>query len=452
MKKALREGFTTGTAAAAASAAAVTVLLGEPPPVSVSVPLPPFVVRDTLVDWSENERLLVPIAQTAVPAGISRSFQAGADKAPGSGVNEETEATGDFASSFVSFRSASAAVIKDGGDDPDATDGMNIIVHASFRPFSFSHVPEPSPGPEKEGGTGFLPLFVRRYPNPVFLYAGPGIGRVTLPGLPVPPGEPAINPEPRRQIAAAACEAAARNSYDGAIFLYISAPEGEERAKHTLNERLGITGGISILGTRGTVRPYSHEAWKSAIEQGIRVAHASACSALLLSTGRRGERALQGLYPSLPACAGIQVADFAAFSLRAASAMPCSLIAWGCFAGKLLKLAQGLEWTHARSAAADISLLAELWRQQGGAEGVANDIAAMPTASGAFSVMREASQAQHDAVLSSLAGMAGNVLLHWLLAERESLAAAHPLPQLVVHVFSLEGKPLLTHEVRAFSM
>ena len=428
MERSLREGFTTGTAAAAAAAAAVGVLLGDTPPVSVSVPLPPFARIDARVDWSANARLDVPVSQAIAPAFVPAL-------AP-----DSTSAVTDAP------RSASACVIKDGGDDPDATHGMAIIVHASCRPFAPEPLefPDSANAPETERMV-LPPLIIPGFPNTILLYGGLGIGLVTLPGLPVAPGEPAINPQPRRQIAAAACEAAARHGYAGPLYLYIAVPEGKERAAHTLNARLGIIGGISILGTSGIVRPYSNDSWKAAILQGIAVAAAAGVDTLLLATGRRSEKALFRLYPDLPPQAGVQAADFAAFSIRSAVHRPFRRLAWGCFPGKLLKLAQGLEWTHAKTAPADIPLLGAIWQAHGGCQEVAASIAALPTAMGAFALMHEVSPPLHDAVLADLAARAGDILLGWMCDEHSRSGAGHPLPELSLHVFSLEGELLLSH-------
>ncbi|MDR2076347.1 MAG: cobalt-precorrin-5B (C(1))-methyltransferase CbiD, partial [Desulfovibrio sp.] len=329
-----------------------------------------------------------------------------------------------------SFPWAAASVVKDGGDDPDVTHGLRLEVRAGLDFRALSETP-------RAGENSPAPLLIGGFSSPVFLYAGRGIGRVTLPGLPVPPGEPAINPEPRRQIAAAACEAAAAHGCSGSLHLRLCAPSGEERAKDTLNPRLGIVGGISILGTRGIVRPYSNEAWQAVIIQGINVAAAAGISTLLLSTGRRSEDLLRALYPDLPPPAAVQAADFAAFSLRQAGKNACiHRVAWGCFPGKLLKLAQGLEWTHARSAPADIASLARLWEKCGAPETAA--VAAMPTASGALSLMRKISPEGYGLVLAALTERAFAVMEGWLRADSRKDAP----PDLSLHVFSLEGEIL----------
>ena len=361
MKKArLREGFTTGTSAAAAAHAAVARLLGGAAaaiPTTVDVALPPF--SDDLKP--PFPRLSIAIAESG------------------------TDADG----------SAWAAVVKDGGDDPDATHGARIIVYAA-----------------KWAWRGGAPAGGSVIPH-VFLYGGEGVGVVTLPGLPVEPGEPAINPEPRRQISFAALEAAARYGYSGPLHLLIRVPDGLKRAKKTMNARLGIMGGISILGTHGIVKPYSVEAWKAIISQGVSVAASLGLDTLLFSTGRRSERLGFGLYPELAPQCGVQAADFAAFAMREAAGRGFARIIWCCFPGKLLKLAQGLEWTHAKSAAVDTAMLARYAAKAGASDDLMAQITAVPTATGIFALL-EKNPAVHDTVLRRVGDQAFAVLQGWL--------------------------------------
>ena len=417
----LREGFTTGTAAAAAAYAAVILLLGESLPSVVEVTLPPFAEDGTPLAGGKASgatssepppSLVIPIAQGGMETGA-----------------------------------AFACVIKDGGDDPDATHGARIVVHASRRPFPGSGgntMPASPDGsswiPALPEGPCSAPVQMRLFARRLYIYGGEGVGRVTLPGLPVAVGEPAVNPEPRRQIAVAASKAAQSLGYAGPLHLLISVPDGKERARHTLNGRLGVVGGISILGTRGTVRPYSHDAWKAAISQGLDVAEALGLREVLFSTGRRSERLGFFLYPGLPEQAGIQVADYAAFSLREASLRPFTRIIWTCFPGKLLKLAQGLEWTHARTAPADIALLADYWRESGGTEDLHPALRDMPTAAGAFALMGKKDAALRDAVLRRLAHAAMRSMQSWVNPPQ----APYQGPELILHVFSLDEQPLLT--------
>ncbi len=452
MKKPLREGFTTGTATAAAAKAAVALLLGGGESAVVSVPLPPFALTAETAQAEHDARLDIPIASLR----LTSAGATGPDVSP-----KHLPGLSPWAPSKDS-PCATATVIKDGGDDPDATHGAALTVYASTHPFLPDGSPFPFPiSPQTQKGLGkeegvrsFPYISLSHFPNPVFLYAGKGIGTVTLPGLPVVPGEPAINPQPRLQIAAAACEAAGENGYDGPLHILVTVPDGEERARKTMNARLGILGGISILGTRGTVRPYSHEAWTATILQGFQVAAALGLDTVLLATGRRSERALFGLYPHLPPTAGIQAADFAAFSLKHTAALPFARVVWGCFPGKLLKLAQGLEWTHASTARSDIPLLARLCREGGGSEALARNVGESPTAAGAFALMHEASPRLHDAVLARLASRAYAVMQDWMLAARAGTSCGEGTPAsetgqetggpaLVLHVFSTEGEHLL---------
>ena len=276
----------------------------------------------------------------------------------------------------------------------------------------------------------------------VYLYGGPGVGTATLPGLPVAVGEPAINPEPRKQIAAAVRRAARERN--GPLHILICEPEGKERAARTLNARLGIQGGISILGTSGIVRPYSHEAWTGTIRESLSVAAALGIKEVILSTGRRSERLALALHKALPPQAGVQVADYAAFAVRETARHAFSHVCWACFPGKLLKLAQGLEWTHARAAPADIPLLAGLCREKGAPEPLAEAVEGMPTAAGAFALLAENSRDLRDRVLLRLAGMAGGVLRAWAEQERASGSGRRQL--VTLYVFSLDGELLLRHE------
>lgn len=229
--------------------------------------------------------------------------------------------------------------------------------------------------------------------------------------------------------------------YAGDLHILICAEDGEDRAKRTLNARLGILGGISILGTRGIVRPYSHEAWKSAIRQGMDVAHALGLEQLLLSTGRRSERLGFGLYPGLPPQAGIQVADFAAFALREATSKPFRHLVWLCFPGKLLKLAQGLEWTHAKEAPADMGMLADLCKDEDCPAHLLGELESMPTAAGVFALLQEKSETVHNAVLNRLGRKAHKIMGTWLEGARPGWHATNTLS---LHVFSLTGELLFT--------
>ena len=257
----LREGFTTGSAATAAAVAALRYLLCGEQSGSVRVPPPPRAERQT--------PLCVPVASCA------------------SGPADDVRALAARCSAVLSV--AHACVIKDGGDDPDATHKAEIRATVAL-------LAAPVPPPDA--------LLLDAAPLPLYLVGGPGIGRVTLPGLPVPVGQPAVNPAPREQLCAAVRALLSCLSLPpgaAALLCVLSVPEGRTIAAHTFNPRLGIVDGISILGTQGTVRPFSHAAWQASIAQGIAVAEATACPGLGMSTGRRSEKLLMARYPDWPA-------------------------------------------------------------------------------------------------------------------------------------------------------
>uniref|UniRef100_A0A7C4AGQ1 Cobalt-precorrin-5B C(1)-methyltransferase n=1 Tax=Fundidesulfovibrio putealis TaxID=270496 RepID=A0A7C4AGQ1_9BACT len=318
----LRQGFTTGSAAAAAAKAALTLLLGGETPATVDVPLP----------GEDAGRLTIPVEE-ARPEG----------------------------------RGARAVVVKDAGDDPDATHGARIGCLAVI-----------------EGMDGREPPGVE-----VVIEGGGGVGRVTLPGLPVPVGMAAINPAPREQIERAAREALRARGVHGRVLLIIEVEGGEEIARRTLNPRLGIIGGISILGTQGIVKPYSHAAWEATIGSGLAVARAAGIATAAFSTGRRSERLLMRHRPDLPQLAFIQAADFFAHSLRQASSLDFSEMVWGCFFGKLAKMAQGVPYTHAHAEPVDFALLAEMAGQAGAAPETCARVARANTARHALEIVPE---------------------------------------------------------------
>jgi cobalt-precorrin-5B (C1)-methyltransferase len=315
----LREGFTTGTAAAGAAKAAALLLLGERAPGVVDVPLP----------GGGRMRLAVAAARRE----------------------------GD---------TATAVVIKDGGDDPDATHGARIgcIVAQAL-------------GPETT------------------LDGGEGVGRVTLPGLPVAVGQAAINPAPRRQILAALAEAARETGHTGGLAAVVTVEDGEAIARRTLNPRLGIVGGISILGVSGIVRPFSHAAWEASIAEALDVARALGHATVGFSTGRRSEAYLRDLLPELPETACIQAADYFAFALAAAATRGFPALVWAAFPGKLVKMAQGLPNTHAHRGDTDFSALAGWCRRAGWPEALAHQAAGANTARHAFDMAPDG-QARRD--------------------------------------------------------
>jgi cobalt-precorrin-5B (C1)-methyltransferase len=231
---------------------------------------------------------------------------------------------------------ARAGIIKDAGDDPDVTHGALVIARVSHGP----------PG----SGVAFR--------------AGEGIGTVTRAGLPLPPGEPAINPVPRRMIRAAIFEAARIHDATGDVIVEISIPGGEEIAKRTLNARLGIVGGLSILGTTGIVVPFSCAAWIDTIHRGIDVARASGLDHVAGATGSTSEAAIKALH-GLPDIALIEMGDFAGGMLKylRTHQIPRVTIAGG-FA-KMTKLGQGLLDLHSGRGEVDLSWLSACCAEAG---------------------------------------------------------------------------------------
>ena len=365
----IREGFTTGSAATAAACAAVSLLCGQACRQRISIPLPPF-------DLSPPRCLEIPIHEARLlPEG------------------------------------AMAAVIKDGGDDPDATHRARIEAIVRF--------------------DASLPALT------VHIDGGVGVGRVTLPGLPLPVGEAAINPVPRQQICRAVREILVNSSRTPryGVRIVISVPDGGRIARHTLNPRLGIIGGISILGTYGTVKAFSHEAWQSAILQGMDVALANplprqkGLPALCLSTGRRSERLLMARYPALPPLCFIQAADHVAFSLNAATQRAFTPLAWGCFFGKLVKLAQGMPYTHAHSAPLDTSLIARCYAAVCAAPDMRAQLAACNTANQAL-----------DLLLTTTGGLEAIAGIVRLAKEQAQAFAGGPVN---IHLFHTDGRELV---------
>jgi cobalt-precorrin-5B (C1)-methyltransferase len=233
--------------------------------------------------------------------------------------------------------SASCFVVKDAGDDPDITNGVEI--HVTIEVAFFSE-------------------------HRIVIQGGTGIGRVTKPGLAVPPGEWAINPVPRRMIRLALHEVLAMRCMPATFTVTISIPDGEERAKKTLNSRLGIIGGLSILGTSGIVKPISAKAWTDTIDAALDVALACDAGAIILATGRSSELTAQkylatGEHITPPREeAFVMMGDHAGYALRSAAKKGIQeVILAGQFA-KLVKIACGHEQTHVASSELDLQTLA----------------------------------------------------------------------------------------------
>jgi cobalt-precorrin-5B (C1)-methyltransferase len=243
-----------------------------------------------------------------------------------------------FAVAMSEYRdgAATAGVLKDAGDDPDVTHGA--LIKATVRPGK--------PG----SGVAFV--------------AGPGVGTVTKLGLPLAPGEPAINPVPREMMRTAVREVVARFDASGDVVVEISVPGGEALAARTLNGRLGILGGLSILGTTGIVVPYSCAAWIHSIYRGIDVARASDLKHIAGSTGSTSEAAVQKLY-GLTGSALIDMGDFVGGMLKYAKRHPVPRITIAGGFAKMTKLGQGLLDLHSRAGSVDTVWLSTLLRDAG---------------------------------------------------------------------------------------
>lgn len=237
----------------------------------------------------------------------------------------------------VSANEASCFVVKDAGDDPDVTNGAEV--HALVRR-------NPSQ-PHRAKGE-----------SPIIIEGGTGIGRVTKPGLAVPPGEWAINPVPRTMIDQAVGDVLTEFNIQNSTFtIVISIPDGEERARKTLNARLGIIGGLSILGTTGIVRPISAKAWTDTIDASLDVARACGCRTVVLSTGRSSEMAAQKHLSPLPEESCIMMGDHVAYALQACRKRDFNEPIIACQFAKLLKIACGYENTHAAASELDLAVL-----------------------------------------------------------------------------------------------
>ena len=222
---------------------------------------------------------------------------------------------------------SSAVVVKDGGDDPDVTSGMELIVEV----IPYEQEPETADYVER---SETLVLVIR---------GGAGIGLVTRPGLAVPVGKYAINPVPRRMLLQNLSAAGCRGRY----LVKITAPEGAERAKQTLNPALGIIGGISILGSSGIVHPYSNAAYAATIALQLRSLAAEGVKRVAVTTGSRSELAVKRDFPELPENAVIRIGDFIGHSLACAAKNGMAEVIVGCMPGKLFKYACGERNTHA---------------------------------------------------------------------------------------------------------
>lgn len=243
------------------------------------------------------------------------------------------------------------AAIKDGGDDPDATHGAEICSTVSF---------------SKNAGQ-------------ISIDGGKGVGRVTKPGLGLEMGRAAINPTPMKMLEQAVREVAKEQLKKQGVDVVISVPKGEEIAKKTDNPRLGILGGISILGTTGIVLPYSTASFAASIRQSLDVAIAMGAETAVLTTGGRSEDFAKGLF-RLPDHCFVQMGDFSGYSIKQCANKKLRKAIIAGFIGKLTKMAMGVKQTHVAGSHVDMEFMARLAAECKALPAVVNEIKSANTA------------------------------------------------------------------------
>ncbi len=276
---------------------------------------------------------------------------------------------------------ATAGVVKDAGDDPDVTHGALVLATV------------------RSGAPG----------SGVTFRAGAGVGTVTRPGLPIPPGEPAINPVPRRMMREVIAEVARQHGAPGDVEIEIAIPDGEKLAARTLNGRLGIVGGLSILGTTGIVIPYSCSSWIHSIRSGIDVARAIGLTHVAGATGATSEAAVQKLY-GLAEPALIDMGDFVGGMLKYIRAHPLPRVTIAGGVAKMTKLAQGLLDLHSKRGAVDLAALAGFANAAGGSAELQARILAANTAAEAFALAQAEGVALGDVVARAARDVAARVV------------------------------------------
>lgn len=302
----LRTGYTTGTCATAATRGALQQLLCSEGTHGLTNGASH--ARSTWVNLPSGEPLEIPVEYVA----------------------REDDST------------ALACVVKNSGDDPDVTHGFSIYSRVKL---------------STEGGKGGIDII-----------GGEGVGRVTLPGLGLSLGEAAINSTPRRMIAETVVELLKQHGLPPEhtrVEVTISVPEGVEAAERTYNPRLGIRGGISIIGTTGIVRPFSHEAFISSIRKSLSVAEAQGCREVVLNSGGKSEAVLRGLYPELSAAAFIHYGNAIGDTLRLLNTTGIVRVTVGLMIGKAVKLAEGFLDTHSAKNNFNSLFLANIATEQG---------------------------------------------------------------------------------------
>lgn len=264
------------------------------------------------------------------------------------------------------------SIIKDAGDDPDCTHGAEITTTVCLT--------------EEDGIT---------------LINGEGVGKVTKPGLGLDIGGPSITPIPRKNISEMVLEELPFKQYKGAQVI-ISVPDGIKRAKKTINERLGIINGISILGTTGIVKPYSTAAFKASVVQEIDVAYAQGIRELVFTTGSRTERFAMNLFPSFKEESFIQAGDFIGTALKSAARTSIKHVHIVGMIGKLSKMADGKMQTHVAGSKVNMDLLAKLAKDTGADLSLCEQIKGATTARYVIELIQEAKIRKFEARLCQL--------------------------------------------------
>ncbi|WP_406299213.1 cobalt-precorrin-5B (C(1))-methyltransferase [Embleya sp. NBC_00888] len=370
----LRRGWTTGACATAAATAAYQALLtGEfPDPVTVWLPggqTPAF----ALAVEELTTRDLLPQELTTQ----ERTAQEPTNQDPTT-QDSTTEAP---TAENPPPRTAMAGVVKDAGDDPDVTHGA--LIRATVR--------HAAPG------------------SGVIFRAGPGVGTVTLPGLPLAVGEPAVNPVPRKLIREAVARVAAAHGGTGDVTVELSVDDGARIAEQTWNPRLGILGGLSILGTTGIVIPYSCSAWIDSIRRGIDVALATGETHVLGATGTTSERVGAEVY-GLSGTALLDMGDFAGALLKYLRRHPIPRLTIAGGFAKLSKLADGHLDLHSGRSQVNLDALADRATAVGGDADLATHIRAANTALHALELARAADVPLGDAVAEAARDAARTLL------------------------------------------
>ncbi len=331
-RRQLRTGYTTGSCAAAAARAATQALLTGSPVAETTIQLPvgrEVTFQVNRCDWSEQ----------------------------GSKVT--------------------CSVIKDGGDDPDVTHGAEICA-------TVWRDPDAVPAAAPTVATDVAAVGVR-------IVGGPGVGTVTRPGTGIEVGEPAVTRVPRRMITDSVAQAAQGLAPDAGLVVQISVPGGEEIARKTTNSRLGVLGGISILGSTGVVQPFSTAAWRASVHLAIDVASTNGLSHLVLSTGTRSEEYARRCL-DLPDMAYIEAGIFSGPALKRCVMRKVRRAAHVGMVGKLSKMAMGYFVTHVAGNQVDTRFLAELAAQCGATDAVQEE-------------MRQASSARHFQEIAQANGL-----------------------------------------------